>query len=31
MDYKYLNELTVKHDYHIPVIDKLLDELNGAK
>lgn len=30
-DYKYLNELTIKHDYHIPAIDELLDELNGAK
>lgn len=31
VDYKYLNDLTVNHDYHISVIDELLDKLNGAK
>lgn len=31
VDYRYLNELTVKHDYPIPIIDELLDELSGSK
>ncbi|XP_012857031.1 PREDICTED: uncharacterized protein LOC105976303 [Erythranthe guttata] len=31
VDYMYLNTMTVKHDYPIPVIDELLDELNGPK
>ncbi|GAA0156157.1 hypothetical protein LIER_13714 [Lithospermum erythrorhizon] len=26
-DYRYLNELTVKHDFLIPIVDNLLDEL----
>lgn len=31
MDYMYLNSLTVKHEYLIPIIDELLEGLNGAK
>lgn len=31
VDYWYLNAMIVKHDYTIPVIDELLDELHGAQ
>lgn len=30
VDYRRLNSLTVRENYHIPLIDNLLDELNGA-
>lgn len=29
VDYRGLNDITVKEKYHIPIVDDLLDELHG--
>jgi hypothetical protein len=31
VDYRYLNELTVKNRYPLPIVDELLDELHGTR
>jgi hypothetical protein len=30
VDYRYLNALTLKSKYHVPVFDQLIDELSHA-
>lgn len=31
VDYSQLNKYTIKYKFHIPIIEELIDELNGAK
>lgn len=31
VDYRYLNDITIKHNYPIPIIEELLDELQRAQ
>lgn len=30
VDYRYLNWMTINHDYPMPIIDELFDELHGS-
>jgi hypothetical protein len=31
VDYRKLNEMTIKNRFPMPIIEEILDELNGAK